>query len=342
VLVTGGTGYIGSHTIAAVLRAGHAVRLLARDPARVGPAVAPLGVDPAGIEVVGGDVTDTACVARAVDGVSAVIHLASVFSMDSRDVRRMNAVNVTGTRNVLTAAHRVGADPIVYGSSYAALLPTREPLHTGLPVGRPGRTVPPYFRLQAEAERFARRLQDDGAPLVIVNLLTTLGPHDPHLGDQLTRLRNAALDRMRLMPQGGFCVSDVRDTAALLAATLTPGLGPRRLIPPGRYVSTRDYLSTLGDVVGRRLHSLFPPARAVLPLCWCVDVVQHVYPWHIPAEYTAAYMCYCDTRLDPSVPAAPLGVEARPLHETMADSVRWLYEQGHLTARQAGLVASTR
>lgn len=339
VLITGGTGYVGSHTVAAVTRQGHKVRLLVRDAARVRPALEPLGVDTDTVETVVGDVTDPAAVAAAVDGSDAVIHLASVFSMDSRDVRRMRMVNVPGTELVLAEARRAGADPIIYPSSYAALLPSPKPLTTNLPPGPRNWATPPYFAAQSEAEELARRHQAEGAPVVIVNLLAVLGPHDPHVGDQLTRVRNAVLGRLKFPPEGGFSVNDVRDVAALLAAALTPGMGPRRFIPAGHYVSTRTYIATIEDVTGRRIRVVHPPARGALVLCRMVDVVQHVVPWHIPAEYTAAYMCYCDARIDPSMPAAPLGVGTRPLSEIIADSISWLHEQGLITAEQAGKAA---
>ena len=336
-LITGGTGYIGSHTVAAVLRAGHQVRLLVRDERAAARALEPLGVDVADLEVLVGDVTDRSAVAEAVAEVSGVIHLATVFSMDSRHARRIRRVTLPGTDGVLAEAARAGADPIVYASSYAALLPSARPLSTESSPGPVRWNVPPYFVAQSRAERLARQYQEAGAPVVIAHLLATLGPHDPHLGDQLTRLRNAVLGRLRLLPVGGFNINDVRDVAALLAATLTPGLGPRRIIPGGHRVSTREYLAAVAAVTGRPTRSLYPPARAVLPLCWCVDRVQHLVPWHIPAEYTAAYMCWCDARIDRQMPAAPLGVAPRPLLETFGDSVRWLHAQGHLTARQAGL-----
>lgn len=336
VMITGGTGYVGSHTAAAVLRQGHQVRLLVRDKSRVRPALAPLGVDPDAVEVMAGDVTDPESVANATAGVDAVVHLATVFSMDSRDARRMARVTAPGVRNVLERAHRAGADPIVYASSYAALLPTDSKLTTDLP---PGTAGPPYFVAQAAAEHVAREYQAAGAPVVIVNMLATIGPHDPHLGDQLTRLRNAAQGRLKVMPSGGFSINDVRDVAALLAAALRPGLGARRFFPGGHHVSTREYIGAVEAVTGRRLRTLFVPAASAMPLCRVVDVVQRVVPWHIPAEYTAAYMCNCDAHIDESMPKAPLGIEPRPLLTTIADSIVWLYEQGHLTAKQAGRLA---
>lgn len=336
VLITGGTGYIGSHTAAAAMRAGHDVRLLVRNESRVAAALSPLGADPRAPELVVGDVTDPDSVARAVKGVDAVVHLATVFSMDSRDARRMRRTSVPGVRTVLDEAVRAGADPVVYVSSYAALMPTRRPLTTDLPIGTTRWSSPPYFVAQVEAETHARALQEQGAPVTVVYGLATLGPHDPHMGDQLTRLRNAVLGRLKFLPVGGFSVSDVRDLAELLTAALSAGHGPRRIIPPGHHVSTREYMAAVAAVTGRKRRVLYTPANGSLVACWCMDRIQHVVPWHLPTEYTAAYICYCDARIDGSMPNAPLGVSARPLSDTIGDSIRWLHDNGHLSARHAG------
>src|SRR5688572_27663593 len=93
VAVTGGTGFLGSHSVAALLRAGHRVRLLVRREAAVEPALRPLGVDPGAVDVVVGDVTDERSVRQAVDGADSVLHAASVFSFDARDRDKMRTVN---------------------------------------------------------------------------------------------------------------------------------------------------------------------------------------------------------------------------------------------------------
>jgi dihydroflavonol-4-reductase len=121
VLVTGGTGYVGSHTVAALVEAGHEVRLLVRARERVAPAVAPLGLRPSDLDTIVGDVTDPAAVEEAVRGCEAVVHAGSAFSLESRDARRIRQLNVRGTDLVLGAAHRAGLDPIVYVSSIVAL-----------------------------------------------------------------------------------------------------------------------------------------------------------------------------------------------------------------------------
>jgi dihydroflavonol-4-reductase len=123
ILVTGGTGFVGSHTVAALLGQGHDLRLLVRDPRRVTDALTPLGLQAADLDTMAGDVTDPAAVEQAVRDCEAVVHAGSVFSFDSRDAGRIRQVNVRGTELVLGTAHRAGLDPIVYVSSVVALLP---------------------------------------------------------------------------------------------------------------------------------------------------------------------------------------------------------------------------
>ncbi|MGW0450563.1 NAD-dependent epimerase/dehydratase family protein, partial [Streptosporangium sandarakinum] len=106
VTVTGGTGFVGAHSIAAMVSAGHRVRMLVRDPSKVERALAPLHVEPSAVDVVAGDVTDERSVAGAVRGADAVLHAASVYSFDSRLRARMRRVNERGTEVVLGAARR--------------------------------------------------------------------------------------------------------------------------------------------------------------------------------------------------------------------------------------------
>jgi dihydroflavonol-4-reductase len=187
VLVTGGTGYVGSHSIAALARAGHRIRVPARSPDGIGATLGPLGVD--GVETAIGDVTEPAAVEGALEGCEAVLHAASVFSLDPRKAAEMRSVNVRGTDIVLGSAHRLGLDPIVHVSSELALLPPAdgEVLTPDSPVGRPRWA---YCRSKADSELVARRYQALGAPIVSVMPAAVWGPHDPRFGEGVTLAAN--------------------------------------------------------------------------------------------------------------------------------------------------------
>lgn len=157
VTVTGGSGFVGCHTVAALVRAGHRVRLLVRSAGRVRPALEPLGVGD--VEIVVGDVTDPRSVEQALRGVEAVIHCASVYSFEPRSNSAIQATNVPGTDLVLRTARQLGLDPIVHVSSFTALL---GPKGATITVDSPPTAAPgAYSRSKADSDRVARRHQDD-------------------------------------------------------------------------------------------------------------------------------------------------------------------------------------
>jgi nucleoside-diphosphate-sugar epimerase len=333
VSVTGGTGFVGAHSVAAIVQAGHRVRLLVRDESAVDTALAPLGVVTGSIETIIGDVLDEASVRRVVKGADAVLHVASVYSFDSRQRAVMRQTNAAGTELVLGEARRADAGRIVYVSSVGALFPARV-MNAESPIGHPREA---YLASKAAAEEVARRHQAEGAPVVITYPPALLGPHDPKLGDQAARLRNTLRGLMPIWPLGGFPLGDVRDTAALHASLLSgPQTGSNRHFGPGRYLSTRDYLRTVRAVTGRALPAVRLPARSLYPVGWFADALQRVWPWRLPAEYGAIYTCACASRVDDE--ASTNGIEPRPLAETFTDTVRWLHKAGLVSARAAGSV----
>jgi dihydroflavonol-4-reductase len=336
VLITGGTGYVGSHAIAALAGAGLRIRVLARYPDRLPAALEPLGLD--GVETVIGDVTDPVAVERALDGADAVLHAASVFSMDPRRADEMRSVNIRGTHVVLDAAHALGLDPIVYVSSELALLPPDdgEELTPDSPVKQPSW---PYCRSKADSELVARRYQQLGAPVVSVVPAAVWGPHDPHFGEGVTLATNVLRKRYPIVMPGGMHIADVRDVAALLAAVMAPGHGSRRYMITGHYISLPDLIRTLADLTGRRIRFATLPPWFLAAFGRTADVVQRRVRTRLPWNAEGIWVMNCAARCDDSKTRSDFALEPRPLRETFADTVRWLVEVGHLTPREAGRLA---
>ena len=335
VMVTGGTGFVGSHTVAALVAAGHEVRLLVRAPSRIEPALSPFGLSDVDHEI--GDITEPNSVRRAIEGCDAVLHAAAVYDLDSRAARVTTATNAPGARVVLDAAADAGCDPIVHVSSTVALLERGATVAPDAPLSTLGS---PYIRSKVESERIARTLQKDGAPVTIVQPGAVLGPHDPHLSDQMRRLVDILKLRYPTWPTGGYHVVDVRDVAGVNAAVMTPGVGPRSYIVPGHHVSGATLFGTLRAVTGRRLPNVRLPATAALPVAWAASTLQRVLPFRIPVEHEGAVVCRQDTRCDGSRATEDLGIHPRPLEETLVDAVRWLHEAGYISGRQAGAAAA--
>jgi nucleoside-diphosphate-sugar epimerase len=336
IAVTGGTGFLGAHTVAALLRRGHRVRLLARAASGVPRALAPLGVDPSDVDVHVGDVTDAAAAGRLVAGADALLHAAGVYTFDSRRRAELWRVNARGTEVVLGAARRAGTGRIVHVSTVGALYPTDRPsIGTASPVGEPRE---PYLASKAGAERIARQHRDDGAPVTITYPPALLGPHDPHLGDQNARLRDLLRGLMPIWPGRGLPLGDVRDSAALHAELLSAAAPPgNAYFGPGHFLATREYLATVRAATGRALPAVFLPPRAMFPVGRAADLLQRVWPWHVPAQYGALYVCATAVPVAADAPTG--GVPARPAPDTVRDTVAWLHATGRLTDRQAGAAA---
>jgi nucleoside-diphosphate-sugar epimerase len=331
VLVNGGTGFVGSHAALAIARAGHDVRLLVRRPDRVTASLGPLGLEVT--DVVVGDVLDEDVVPQAVEGCEAVVHAAAVFSMDPRRAGEMRRTNARATELVLGRAVDRGLDPVVHVSTTVAL--TRfAGSGPDLPLGD---VELPYAQSKIASEKIARRLQDAGAPVVTIYPGGVWGPGDPYRGDQSERLRWLLLGRFPFWPRGGIHVVDVRDVAAVIAAVLRAGRGPRRYIVPGHHVDGDQVFAAVAELTGRRFPHLILPGPVIGPSARLIDAVNRRLPerWHYPADREAAEIARRDTRFDDSAARTELGIEPTPLREIIADTVRWLVESGRVPARRA-------
>jgi dihydroflavonol-4-reductase len=331
VLVTGGTGFVGSHAVAALIKAGHRVRLLARSAGRVGAALDAHGV--AQVETSVGDVTDPVALGRALDGCEAVLHAASVFSLDPRRAGEMRSVNVRATDTVLGMAHRLGLDPIVHVSSELALLPPAkgQVLTADSPVRQ---TRWPYSRSKADSELVARRYQDAGAPVVSIMPASVWGPHDPNFGEAVTLASNVLKRRIPIVPPGGLHIVDVRDVAAAFVEVMQPGRGQRTYLIAGHYISMPDLVRTLANLSGRRLPCVTFPSWFLAAFGRTADEIQRHVSVQLPWTGEGIWVLNCAARCDDSKARSELAVDARPLRETIADTISWLVETGHLAPRQ--------
>jgi nucleoside-diphosphate-sugar epimerase len=171
ILVTGGTGFTGTALVRRLLSDGHAVVVL---DYKEGLAAGEL--KRRGAEVVLGTVTDRDLVTRVMQGVDVVHHLAAAFRELNVSERHYYEVNVDGTRNVLTAAARVGVQKFVYCSTCGVHGNIDEP-----PAAEdaPIRPADYYQETKYEAEPFVREWNRRGLRTTILRPAAIYGPGDP-------------------------------------------------------------------------------------------------------------------------------------------------------------------
>jgi nucleoside-diphosphate-sugar epimerase len=334
VLVTGGTGFIGSHAVVAFVRAGHDVRVLARTPAKARALFEDRGV---AVEVVAGDMTDRDSVRAALEGCDAVLHAAAEVGIAAGD-GSVTAGNVAGTQNVVGEAIEAGCDPVLYTSSVAVLYPPTEPLLTvDSPLQEP---ITDYGRSKVAAERYVRELQDAGKPVVSFLISGVYGPDQPQLDSAMTSLV-AATSQAMVVTKGGVGVLDVRDLAAMFCAALVPGRGPRRYLAGGRFYSWAEWTDVLCEVVGRKVFRVKVPAPMMTGLARMLDRAKRIRDFDYPLTYEAAIYMTSAVPHDDQATRDELGIEYRPTTETFTDSLRWLVAAGHLDAKHLGTLSPT-
>ena len=335
VLVTGGTGFVGSHSAAALLSAGHEVRVLARDPAKLARIFSATGQ--AVPECVVGDVTDAARVADALSGCDALLHSAGLVALESANAARVLETNLRGVENAVGGACDAGLERIVYVSSAASLLvPGNCELDADGPVAEP---TSAYGRSKAGAERYVRDLQARGATVRTSYPTAVLGPDDPGLSESNHAIRGMLRD-VFIQTSSGFQIIDVRDLARLHLCLLEAAPAPGRYLAAGRYFPWREFADLLEALTGASLRRVSLPGGVLRGLGRICDQVKKLVDFDFPMTLEAMTFATRWVEADGAPTLRALGIELRDPVETLSDLLRWLAAAGHLPAARIGQLDS--
>jgi len=337
VLVTGASGFIGSHLVAALTGRRHVVRVFVRSRAKLDRALAPFAVTPA--EIYEGDVTDIDAVTAAVEDCDAVVHTANVYSYDPRQGRNMAKTNVDGTHNVLSAAVAAGCDPIIHLSTAQITWP--RPDADPDPVPLAPLQGHPYSDSKKRAEVIVREWQDRGAPVVSTYPGGVFGPNDPGPGEQLPIMRAALVPTAPFRLEGGFPACDIDWITAVHVALLEQETGLRQVTCTGRYATWGDWFQHARELTGRSLPQFLPAPGWLLDATGrAMDAMQRVVPTRLPFGHEAYWILKNSYVFDDDE-AIGLAGPPPPIDELFERAIRWAAAAGHLTSRQAGKLATT-
>jgi nucleoside-diphosphate-sugar epimerase len=335
VMVTGGTGFTGSHTVRALVAAGHEVRLLVRDREKVRRVFEPSGFVPS--DVVVGDVVDEASVANALRGCDGVVHAAALVDLRRKMARRVLDTNRGGVERVVAGAAKRGLPSIVYVSSMSVFFQPGPPLTPESPIVE-GTTA--YGRSKVEAERVVRRLQAGGTPIRVSYPCGILGPDDPTMTDG-NRALWAWIAQLSVDTDGGFQPVDVRDVAALHVKLLELPPGPHRYAAASPMLTWAENYATIERVTQRKLRRRVAiSGAAMLALGHAGDFVKGFADFAFPLTYDSMLYATKWPGVDASRTTRELGVSFRGASETYADAIRWMHRAGHLPAKLVGALAS--
>ena len=263
-LLTGGTGFIGSHVARRLAERGDDLRLTLRERSRTESLE---GVEYEGIIC---DLLDRRAVRRALKGVDRVFHSAELASLARQDADRMFEVNVEGTRILLEECLRAGVERVTYTSSVGAIGPA--PPHETTDESQiftAGRLGIPYVNSKHEAEVEALRLAAQGLPVVCVNPCWVFGEGDVY-GHSTAIVRRFLLGQIPMYVNGAINIVDVDDVArGHLLADEKGRVGERYILGNRNYTHDRLF----ADLA--RLSGVEPPALK-LPAGVAMRVAQAI------------------------------------------------------------------
>jgi dihydroflavonol-4-reductase len=336
-LVTGATGFLGSHVARALAGRGESVRVLVRPSSDLR---ALEGLD---AERFAGDLRDRVSLDRALEDVQRVFHVAADYRLWSRDPREIHESNVTGTQNLLEAARRAGVEKFVYTSTVATIAVPRE---GGLPNEETQSSVNEmighYKRSKFEAEQCALRAAEAGQPVVIVNPTTPVGPGDwkpTPTGKIIVDFLNG---RMPGYVDTGLNFVPVEDCARghLLAAER--GRIGERYILGGRNLTLKQMLDILSSTSGR------PAPRWKFPYvlayaAGCVDTgVSRLLGREPRIPLEGVRMARHKMFVDASKAERELGFAPGPIEAALGRAVAWYESNGYVAAGRVPAVAGVR
>ncbi len=323
-LVTGGTGFLGSHIARALIARGYQVRILRRTTSRLDL------VEDLDCEHATGDVLDPASLQEAMQGVDWVFHVAAVADYWRNDPSRIYEVNVDGTRNVLEAAEACGVKRVIFTSS-AAAIGYRHDLHAVDESVRfnwsPHLTPYGHSKFLAEAEVF--RAIRRGLDCVILNPTVIIGPGDLNQISSSVVLELARGNIPPTVPPGGVTVIDVRDVAAAHVAAAERGRTGERYLLGAVDLTHKAWLRLTAHAVGQRMSATRLPAGVVHLIALVANVLRR-FNVPIPIEGNQLHLSTRMLFFNCQKAWRELGPPQISIHQSLRDTYEWYKAHGEL------------
>lgn len=284
------------------------------------------------VELVEGNVLDTAAVKAAVKGCDRVYHLAAIYAFWLRNPQAMFDVNVRGSRNVLDACRDAGVEKVVYTSSmvrYGGQGERKGNEESPFVLGSTGEL---YSISKYQSHELAERYAEEGLDIRIVCPTLPIGPGDiaptPTGNYLIGMLRNPVV----FYTSGVTNAGDVRDIATGHLLAMDKGVKGRSYILGGEEdVSMEAFVKVCQRVLGTRKPAIPISDKAFEVMGYALEMYAEFVSGKAPLVTSqAARASVLGLRADCSRAQQELGYSCRPLEDSIRDAVAWFRENGYI------------
>ncbi len=323
VLLTGGSGFVGSAVARSLLARGHHVRALVRAHSDV------RNVAALAVEQVVGDLTQPASLRSALAGCDALFHVAADYRLWVPDKEAMFRANVRGTRVLMEEALAAGIKRVVYTSSVATLGLVAHGLADEKTPVTLADMVGPYKQSKFLAEMEVQRLAGLGLPVVIVNPSTPVGPRDIKPTPTGRIVRDAACGRIPAYVDTGLNIVHVDDVAEGHCLAYEKGRIGERYILGGENLSLQRILALIAVLAHRKPPRVRLSRHLLWPIAAASELYARAHKTAIPLvtfdelRMAKKHMFYSSAKAE-----RELCFRARPAAEALADAVAWFTAEG--------------